>query len=229
MNQDQLHYFTKFTKFLGTALGPDYEVALHDMDNNNGALVAIANSYISNRKLGDPLFDKGKEMVKERRYEVDDFVTHYYTLTDSGKVLRSSTMFITDENRELIGMLCINFDDNRYHDISQKIMALCHPDEYVETNFDFDKSIVPSKLSGTQNPLPAGGDVTVAGAIAEIVAKNGLILNHLSFEDKMLIVSELENKGVFMIKNAVKDVAKAMKSSPASVYRYLANLREENN
>lgn len=227
MTHDQLHYFTKLTKFLGTALGPDYEVALHDMANNDGALVAIANNYISGRKLGDPLFDNAKKMVAERRYEVDDFAEHYYTMTQQGKILRSSSMFIKDEYGQLVGILCINFDDNRFHDISQKIMELCHPDAYVEANFVFDKNRVPDKLSGDVKLSSASSDITVASALSEIFKKHHLNPTRLSFDDKMLIVTELNSKGVFLIKNAVKDVAKAINSSPASVYRYLANLKED--
>lgn len=226
MTHDQLHYFTKLTKFLGTALGPDYEVALHDMANNDGALVAIANNYISGRKLGDPLFDNAMKMVEDRRYEIDDYVEHYYTMTQHGKVLRSSSMFIKDEYGQLVGILCINFDDNRYHDISQKIMELCHPDAYVEANFVFDKNLVPDKLSGDVKLNTTSSEITVSGELREIFKKHHLNPTRLTFDDKMLIVTELNNKGVFLIKNAVKDVAKAINSSPASVYRYLANLKE---
>lgn len=226
MTHDQLHYFTKLTKFLGTALGPDYEVALHDMANNDGALVAIANNYISGRKLGDPLFDNAMKMVEDRRYEIDDYVEHYYTMTQHGKVLRSSSMFIKDEYGQLVGILCINFDDNRYHDISQKIMELCHPDAYVEANFVFDKNLVPDKLIGDVKLNTTSSEITVSGELREIFKKHHLNPTRLTFDDKMLIVTELNNKGVFLIKNAVKDVAKAINSSPASVYRYLANLKE---
>ena len=226
MTHDQLHYFTKLTKFLGTALGPDYEVALHDMANNDGALVAIANNYISGRKLGDPLFDNAKKMVADRRYEIDDFAEHYYTMTQHGKVLRSSSMFIKDEYGQLAGILCINFDDNRFHDISQKIMELCHPDAYVEANFVFDKNRVPDKLSGDVKLSSTSSDITVATELKEVFKKYHLNPTRLTFDDKMLVVTELNSKGVFLIKNAVKDVAKAINSSPASVYRYLANLKE---
>lgn len=227
MTHDQLHYFTKLTKFLGTALGPDYEVALHDMENNNGALVAIANNYISGRKLGDPLFENAIKMVEEKRYEIDDYVEHYYTLTKQGKVLRSSSMFIKDEYGRLAGILCINFDDNRFHDISQKILELCHPDAYVEANFVFDKNRVPDKLNGNDVKFSAASsDITVATELREIFRKHHLNPLKLSYDDKMLIVTELNEKGIFLIKNAVKDVAKAIGASPASVYRYLSNIKE---
>ena len=110
-------------------------------------------------------------MVADRRYEIDDFVEHYYTMTQHGKVLRSSSMFIKDEYGQLAGILCINFDDNRFHDISQKIMELCHPDAYVEANFVFDKNRVPDKLSGDVKLGNTSSDITVATELKEIFKK----------------------------------------------------------
>ena len=42
-----LQHYIKLTEFLGQALGPDYEVALHDMTDKNRSIVAIANNHIS--------------------------------------------------------------------------------------------------------------------------------------------------------------------------------------
>ena len=36
MTDNQLHYFTKFSEFIGRVLGPDYEVALHDISDHGG-------------------------------------------------------------------------------------------------------------------------------------------------------------------------------------------------
>ena len=105
-------------------------------------------------------------------------------------------------------------------------MELCHPDAYVEANFVFDKNLVPDKLSGDVKLNTTSSEITVSGELREIFKKHHLNPTRLTFDDKMLIVTELNNKGVFLIKNAVKDVAKAINSSPASVYRYLANLKE---
>ena len=41
MKQDILHHYTIITEFLGKALGPDYEVALHDLTSKHQSLVAI--------------------------------------------------------------------------------------------------------------------------------------------------------------------------------------------
>ncbi len=39
-----LQHYIKLTEFLGQALGPDYEVALHDMTDKNRSIVAAVRS-----------------------------------------------------------------------------------------------------------------------------------------------------------------------------------------
>ena len=41
-----LQHYIKLTEFLGKALGPDYEVALHDLTRKDRSIIAIANNYI---------------------------------------------------------------------------------------------------------------------------------------------------------------------------------------
>ena len=42
-----LQQYVKLTEFLGLALGPDYEVALHDLTDKNRSIIAIANKHVS--------------------------------------------------------------------------------------------------------------------------------------------------------------------------------------
>ena len=108
-----LQHYIKLTEFLGQALGPDYEVALHDMTDKNRSIVAIANNHISGREIGAPLTNVALKILMDKSYETQDYRLHYCGLSAEGKTLRSSTMFIK-HNGKLVGMLCINFDDSRY-------------------------------------------------------------------------------------------------------------------
>ena len=53
-------------------------------------------------------------------------------------------------------------------------------------------------------------------------------LERLTQEEKIGIVRNLDNKGVFMIKGAVGILAKRLDVSQASLYRYITIAREEN-
>ena len=41
-----LQHYIKLTEFLGKALGPDYEVALHDLTRKDRSIIAIANVVV---------------------------------------------------------------------------------------------------------------------------------------------------------------------------------------
>ncbi|MEA4960599.1 helix-turn-helix domain-containing protein [Lutispora sp.] len=44
----------------------------------------------------------------------------------------------------------------------------------------------------------------------------------MSPEEKMEIVKQLESQGVFLLKGSVQEVAKHLKASDATIYRYLS-------
>lgn len=54
----RLEPYRVVVSFLGEALGPDYEVVLHDLTSEDGTIVAIVNNHISGRTEGahDPLY-----------------------------------------------------------------------------------------------------------------------------------------------------------------------------
>jgi predicted transcriptional regulator YheO len=227
MTSNQLHYFTKITEFFGRVLGPDYEVALHDIDNQDGALVAIANSHISGRSIGQLASENLLSIIERKEYEHNDFILHQYGMSPNGKILCSSTMFIKDENGDLAGALCINFDDSRYRELSQKVFNLCHPDSLVDTNFRFDSSKVPSKAAGGKhsklNGIPDGSAYDII--IAELKKQNANP-DSMPLKDKLAFIASMDNKGIFLIKGAVKDAAEIFGCSQATMYRHLTKSKE---
>ena len=228
MTSNQLHYFTKITEFFGRVLGPDYEVALHDISDQNGALVALANGHISGRSLGQLASEKLLDIIENHEYEHSDFILHQYGMSPNGKILCSSTMFIKDEFGKLIGALCINFDDSRYRELSQKVFNLCHPDALVDTNFRFDSSKVPLKAEASKSirlqHAPDGSAYEII--VAELRAGN-LNPDNMSLKDKMKFLSLLDDKGIFLIKGAVKDAAEIFGCSQATMYRHLSKIKEQ--
>ena len=86
-----LQHYIKLTEFLGKALGPDYEVALHDLTRKDRSIIAIANNYISGREVGAPLTNMSLSILRDKSYEHTDYHLHYYSINVNGKDLRSST------------------------------------------------------------------------------------------------------------------------------------------
>ena len=228
MSPQLLQQFSKLTEFLGRALGPDYEVALHDLTDKDCSIVAIANNHISGREIGAPLTNVALKIIADRSYLTSDYRVHYRGVSADGKMLRSSTFFIKDDAGALIGMLCINFDDSRYKALSDSILGLCHPDTFVETNFLFDEQRLATQLLSEEPESFQHTPRGVAGSeVANVLRDLNVAADRLTQDEKMEVVGVLESRGVFLLKGAVKDVAEALCCSPASVYRYLSKLRKE--
>ena len=170
MASQLLQQYVKLTEFLGHTLGPDYEVALHDLTDRNRSIVAIANSHVSGRKLGAPLTNTALKILRDKSYESQDYLLHYRGVSADGRILRSSTFFIK-QNGKLIGMLCINFDDSRYHAVSEEILRLCHPDKFVDTNFQVGLSplrLTPEERMEIIAGLEADGIFLLKGAVKPV-------------------------------------------------------------
>ena len=199
MASQLLQQYVKLTEFLGHTLGPDYEVALHDLTDRNRSIVAIANSHVSGRKLGAPLTNTALKILRDKSYESQDYLLHYRGVSADGRVLRSSTFFIK-QNGKLLGMLCINFDDSRYHAVSEEILRLCHPDKFVDTNFQVDTGRV-DELSAIPAPPPerfhsSSGSVAEE-AVYRALDRLGLSPLRLTPEERMEIIAGLEADGIF--------------------------------
>ena len=82
-----LQHYIKLTEFLGKALGPDYEVALHDLTRKDRSIIAIANNYISGREVGAPLTNMSLGILRDKSYERMDYHLHYYSINVNGKDL----------------------------------------------------------------------------------------------------------------------------------------------
>ena len=104
----RLEPYRTLVSFLGEALGPDYEVVLHDLPSEEGTIAAIVNNNISGRTEGAPLSNMALRFIHGKVYEKQPYVAGYQGASQAKGRLRSSTMFIKDGS-ERDGMLCINF------------------------------------------------------------------------------------------------------------------------
>lgn len=225
-----LQHYMKLTEFLGQALGPDYEVALHDLTDKNRSIIAIANNHVSGREVGAPLTNVALKILMDKSYESQDYRLHYCGVSAAGKTLRSSTLFIK-QNGRLIGMLCINFDDSRYQAASENILRLCHPDAFVQEHCQPGSAqssgdavrAVPATTESFHNSI----DAVAGDAVGRELAQLGVTADRLTPDERIQIISSLEAGGIFLLKGAVKDVADALHCSQASVYRYLSQIKKE--
>ncbi len=227
MNRAMLKQYTKLVEFLGLTLGPSYEITLHDIRGKESSIVAIVNGSISGRDLDSPPTAMAMKAMMENAAG-RDFHTNYIGLAKSNKMLRSSTYYIKDEKNKLVGMLCINFDDSEFQALSSQLFQLIHPDSYVENNIVI-RSDVLSSFEDNDETEHFGDSVTSAAdsVIQEILDEEGVSVDQLTQAEKIRIVARLKEKGIFRLKGSVVHVSDVLRSSPASIYRYLNKVQQE--
>ena len=151
----RLEPYRTLVSFLGEALGPDYEVVLHDLTSEEGTIAAIVNNNISGRTEGAPLSNMALRFIHGKVYEKQPYVAGYQGASQAKGRLRSSTMFIKDGS-ELVGMLCINFDAAKY---SRMAASTLTPPSTAGWRRSFCRSAGPIR-----SPAPALGWKTSSAA-----------------------------------------------------------------
>lgn len=230
MEKSLLRHYIRLVDFLGGVLGPDYEIALYDAADSGGSIAAIVNGNISGSELGAPLSGKALQLIGEGAYRHSDSVLQYYETSDNGKLLRSNTFFIKNADGKLLGLLCLNFDDSRYAEISSQILKLCHPDRFINEQVitNMYSSIWPRDAGVSRSAECANSvDGVIDSIISRILSDFPVPTDRLTQDEKMIILDKLDKQGLFRIKGSVSHTAKALCSSEASIYRYLSKLKKE--
>ena len=127
MDKEIRRHYTLLVDFLGHILGPDYEVALHELTEDSNQIIAISNGELTGRHLGSPLSNKMLEFLSGRLYETQDYVLSFESTSVTGKKMHSNSMFIKDRTGSVVGLLCINFDSSRYEALSKPVQRGTHP------------------------------------------------------------------------------------------------------
>jgi len=228
MTAELIRQYSALVTFLGNVLGPDYEIALHDLGRRQASIVAIANGHISGREVGAPLTNLAMQMINERTYLTQDWKLNYRGVSASGRILRCSTMFIKDEHGSLTGLLCINFDDCRYRELSEKIFCLCHPDEYAEKNITVAAApLAQASPDDEQEAFYTSISAAAEDALLSVVKDGQVPTDRLTQSEKLQIIRLLDQRGIFMLKGAIPVVAERLTCSQASIYRYLSRISRE--
>ena len=230
MTEQMLSHYSRLVKFLGQALGPDYEVVLHEILPEQSRVAAIANGGISGRAVGAPITNAALRMIMQKQYEASDYNLNYTGQLSNGKTIRSSTMFIKDSGK-LVGLLCINFDDSRFHEISDSILRIVHPDDFVHRHyFPSDapaKQPIQPPYSAAQPAEHFQSDMNglMEDLFATVTKDAGVPPQRLTPEERAEIVARLYEQGMYELRGAVQFTVAKLGCSQASVYRYIKSAK----
>jgi predicted transcriptional regulator YheO len=190
-------------------LGGRFEVILHDLSHVESSIVMLEGD-VTHRRIGGPATNYLLKLLREGGDGAENSV-NYKTVLPDGRVLRSSTIFIRDDQGKIIGSLCVNQDLTDYivarnllEDVSSfSVRDLEPPKEtFAQDISEVMESVVDTEVSLFQKPVA-----------------------YMQKEDKLSIVAKLEQKGIFAVKNAVEYVAERLGVSNFTVYNYLKEVR----
>ena len=214
--QEILSYYKGLVPFIHAILGPDSEVLLHDISQPDSSILEVAGN-LSRRKKGGPLTNMALKQIKDEKFLSEESEINYQSYTLDHKVCRSSSYFIKDNDGKLIGLLCVNIlvsDMLEMRDMLDKMIGL----KPVEIKEEIE---IPS----TDEQLGQNLDELMTSLIDSVLDKYDIDSHLLSIEEREFIISELNDKGVFLLKGGVAEVAKAIDMSESSVYRYLSKIK----
>ncbi len=224
MKKDIMFYYMELVEFLGVVLGPSYEIILYDLRREDKSVIAISNGHISGRNIDSSFDDDINQLLDNKNEEV---YKANYKKPEKDKTLRASTLFIKNEYDEVVGLLCINFDDTNFKGLASQLMSLVHPNDLIPKNFFQKMDEVNLNLPSIASKDPENVEDTIdeiIGSVLNSLIKNDIPLDRLNKAERVSIVQELNNRGVFMLKGSVQYVADLLHSSEATIYRYLSKM-----
>lgn len=196
---------------LAAQFGSDCEIVIHDLtkEDLNNSVIYIKNGQVSSRQVGDGASRIVWETVQKdpELNQVHEDHNGYLTRTADGRILKSSTMYIKDENGKLHYILSINYDITNLIAIDTSIRSL------IETEANKENS-EPEQIVHNVNDL-------LDSLIAQSVANIGKPVALMTKEEKVRAIQFLNDAGAFLITKSGDKVAKYFNISKYTLYSYI--------
>lgn len=200
--------------------GKKCEVVLHDFTIPQHSIVEIENGHITGRKIGDPITDFALSIWRKNGYgkKKEDKIVNYRTKTKDGKILRSSSVFIRDDQKKIIGCLCINYDLTEYLMFNKIIGEFCN-------TIDLDNE----KSKEEAETFAGDVDEVLKDIIRKAIDEVGKPVSMMQKGDKLMVAKIVDERGGFLIKGAINQLAAEISVSRYTIYNYLDELKTKKN
>lgn len=217
-----LESYAGMIDFLGKALGENVEIALHDLSSPEQEIVAISNGHISGRGIGAKLSNLSRHYLENKQYLTHDYVVNYKTTDNGGKLLKSATLFIKENNNEYpVGMLCVNVNISDYDYVKEMMKRILGIKKEGDDEVEFNRENPIEILS---SPLDEMVDKYVKECLSEMGIPSYVLIERLKVNEKIKVVKYLQDKNTFKVKGAIALVAKRLGVSEPTIYRYLKKM-----
>lgn len=197
-----------FLPGLSDYLGSGVEIALHSLENPEHSVIKIVNGWHSGRKEGAPITDLALSMLAKIQETGSNPYISYLNRNKENEPTKSCTIAILGEKKKIIGLVCINFYLNTplFTCLEMLSSDTAFPTTPTETFCENIDEIISR---------------AVISAKEEVYANDKIPISYKNKE----IVSLLDEKGIFNLKDAVITVSELLDISKNTVYLHLRKKR----
>jgi predicted transcriptional regulator YheO len=185
-------------------LGKSCEVVLHDTSDLEHSIIWIEGN-VTGRQVGGMMSDLGLEMLRK-----GDAHPHfnYRTFTESGKTLKSASIWLRDSAGEIYGSFCVNLD----------VTGLGMLEEFIR-----DLAAAPMRPELAESHPQDLNDM-LDSMIAECEYRLGKPAGEMSKDERIGVVRFLEGRGAFQVRHSAAIVAGRLGVTRKTIYNYLREI-----
>lgn len=203
-DREKIEFLKTLAKTVAGEFGSDCEVVVHDLTGDpDSTIVAIENGHVTSRKVGDGPSQVVLEAIKSPD-RVEDHIG-YLTHTEDGKVLKSATAFLRDEDGTISSVFSINFN----------ITPLMAGQSAVNSLIGSQQEEEPSELIATNV-----SDL-LDNLIDQAIRLTGKPVAIMDKSDKARAVNFLNDAGALLITKSSERICQALDISKYALYNFL--------
>ena len=212
LDEKYLQFMSQLARGIARQFGPECEVVVHDLTKEHGehSIVAIENGHVTGRKLGDGPSHVVLEALQGGGEKLEDQL-NYLTKTRDGKILKSSTLYIRDEEGKVVAIFSINHDITLLLAMENALRQFTAPEQPERE---------PERITPNVTEL-------LDELIEQSVQTVGKPVALMTKEDKVKAIEFLNRTGAFLITKSGDRISKFFGISKYTLYSYLDEAKGE--
>ena len=211
MGHSRLAVLKQVADGIAAQFGDSCEVVVHDLSRKHlsHSIVHIVNGHISGREVGS---GASPAVLKALRVPSDKLTDQYayLTKTDNGRILKSTTIYIKEDDGTAKYVLGINFD----------ITTLVAMNDSIRSLITCPKAEGEEDSSAPKN-IPHDVNALLDELIDQSVAMVGVPVTLMTKADKIKALNYLNDAGAFLITKSGEKIAKFFGISKYTLYSYV--------
>lgn len=214
MSNSRLAVLKQIAKGLAAEFGSNCEVVVHDLSRKhvNNSIVCIENGHVTNRKVGGGPSSAVLEAISQHPESLHDQYA-YLTRTDNGRILKSTTIYVKDDDGTPKYILGINYDITNLLAFEGSVRSLTESAE-DRGKADDSSDAEPRHITQDVNEL-------LDELIQQSVDLVGIPVPFMTKEDKIKAINYLNDAGAFLITKSGDKVSKYFGISKYTLYSYV--------